>query len=340
MAWRAALLGGIVSLLVLAGALIAVARGPDSGASALDLLPAASPVIEVILSQPPAAASAEAPAPAAPPGLLGERRICIDPGHDDTWAVGATGRDSAGRVPRHPTDPIALVEHELTLSVAYRLKALLEADGARVCVTRKPREEGGDLYIEPYDFSGDGRVRAADVADVPEHVQPRIDLANDFGAEVLVSIHFNGLDDRSVRGTEAYYTDAEPWRAGARRLAESLISGLLRSMQEAGYAGLNRGARSDAYQRYSPEDTRRLFANFAGIIRANGADPARCPACYRLLTMGANPMSLNQAGYLGVLVEVEFLSNPVVVEGFILRPDSLDIIAAGLHSGLRSFLAP
>src|SRR3954451_16186287 len=147
---------------------------------------------------------AAASAGADPSLPLEGRLICIDPGHDAKWAPGAVGRNYAGVVPIHPTEGIPLYEHELTLSVAYRLKALLEADGAEVCVTMKPRDEGGANQVEPVDYTGDGRVRTSGQAieDTPERTQPRIDWANDFGAEVLLSVHFNGLDDASVRGTE------------------------------------------------------------------------------------------------------------------------------------------
>ncbi len=65
------------------------------------------------------------------------------PGHDSYWVIGATGRTSGGTVPVHPADGVPQFEHELTLSVGYRLKALLEPDGASVCVTSKPRDQGG-----------------------------------------------------------------------------------------------------------------------------------------------------------------------------------------------------
>jgi N-acetylmuramoyl-L-alanine amidase len=291
------------------------------------------PDIEPVVQAPSAALPPEAPGP------LAGRRVCIDPGHDGRWVPGATGRNQGGAVPLQPADRIPLHEHELTLSVAYRLKALLEAEGALVCVTRTPREEGGGLQVEPYDFTGDGRVRTAGqaVEDGPERTQPRIDWANAFGAEVLISIHFNGLSDPAVRGTEAYYTDAGARAADGRRLAAALVDGLLAEMAEAGYPGLRRGVFSDLYQRYSEEETRRLIANNQALIRANGADPAACRDCYRLLTLGNNPMSLHRGEYLGALVEVEFLSNPAVVEAFIARPDSLDIVARGLLRGTRTF---
>src|SRR5688572_30387482 len=66
-------------------------------------------------------ASAEAPAgpleefKLRPPsaGPLAGRRVCIDPGHDAYWAVGATARSRTGRTLLHPIDQIPLYEHEL-----------------------------------------------------------------------------------------------------------------------------------------------------------------------------------------------------------------------------------
>lgn len=337
---RAALVNGraLIAIIALAGAVTACSSKPRAAAEAVP--PAATEFVAtvVLATIAPTPLPTPEPPPTPPAGPLAGRRICLDPGHDVYWVPGAAGRNRAGVLARHPVEGVLLNEHELTLSVAYRLKPLLEADGAEVCVTRKPRDQGGVLQIEPYDYTGDGRVRTSGfVEDGPERIQPRIDWANQFGAEVLVSIHFNGLEDQSVRGTEAYYTDAGPRRQDGRRLAQTLIAGLLAEMRGAGYVGIDRGPRSDAYQRYSPEETRRAFANHTAIISANGSDPANCPECYRLLTMGTNPMSMRKGTYLGVLVEVDFLSNTSVVEGFFLRPDSLDVIARGLHQGLRSY---
>lgn len=302
------------------------AAAPRASAQQPDEPPAAA---VVTIPQPPA------PIPSQPASVLTGRRICIDPGHDAYWTPGATAR-LRGIVPRHPVDGVPLFEHELTLSVAYRLKALLEADGALVCVTRKPRDEGGGLQVAPYDYTGDGRVRPG-IIDTPEIIQARIDWANGFGAELLVSVHFNGSEDARVRGTEVYYTDAGPRQLEGRRLAESLSSGLLSEIRAAGHVTVDRGIRSDRYQRYSPEETQRLLANSASVIRANGSDPANCPDCYRLVTMGNNPMSLNRGTYVGAVVEVEFTSNPDVVEYLIMRHDWFDIVARGLFNGLRSY---
>ena len=325
-------------LLTLATAALLVAcsaAAPPSTAVAVAVQAIAPPQVNEA-SAPPL--ETEAPSADAAPA----RRICIDPGHDAYWAVGASGRTGGGTVPRHPTEAIPLFEHDLTLAVAYRLKALLEADGVDVCVTRRPREEGGGLQSEPYDFSGDGRVRTIGraIEDTPEVIQPRIDWANAFGAEALLSIHFNGSEDRRLRGTEVYYSDAGPRAADGRRLAESLLAGLLAELGGSGFAVTDRGVKSDRYQRYSEADTRRLLANNAATIRANGHDPAACPDCYRLVTTGDNPMSLHRGEFVGAVVEVEFLSNPDVVEGLLLRADAFDVIAAGLARGLRSYFEP
>lgn len=273
---------------------------------------------------------------AAPARALRGRRICIDPGHDAYWGVGAAGRDALGEIPVHPTEGIPLLEHELTLTTGYRLARRLEQQGADVCVTRN---EAGALQIDPYDFSGDGQVRPDSVAleDGPERTQPRIDWANRFRAELLVSIHFNSLDDPSVRGTEVYYSDTGKRSEEGRRLAEHLLFGVLGQMQVEGYQGVGRGIRSDRYQRYPPDIQARFRRNNAVTIARNGFDPADCPDCQRVGVLGNNPMSLHPGDYVGALVEVEFLSNPEVVDELFLRPDALAIVAAGLEAGIVSY---
>jgi N-acetylmuramoyl-L-alanine amidase len=269
-------------------------------------------------------------------GRLAGKRICLDPGHDAYWGVGATGTDRLGRVPVHPTEGIPLVEYELTLRVAYRLSGLLGQEGADVCVTRR---EDGTLQIAPYDFTGDGQVRPEGIAvgDGPERTQPRIDWANQFGAESLVSVHFNSLADRAVHGTEVYYSDTGPQAERGRDLAEHLLSALLDEIRAAGYPAISRGVRSDRYQRYPP-DVQAAFQRYnAATIMSHGHDPNNCPDCQRIGVLGNNPMSLTPGTYVGALVEVEFLSNPDVVEDFLMRPDAVDIIARGLASGVLQY---
>jgi N-acetylmuramoyl-L-alanine amidase len=75
----------------------------------------------------------------------------------------------------------------------------------------------------------------------------------------------------------------------------------------------------------------------AAPITKHGHDPNNCPDCQRIGVLGNNPMSLTPSAYVGALVEVEFLSNPDVVEDFLMRPDAVDVIARGLASGVLQF---
>jgi N-acetylmuramoyl-L-alanine amidase len=123
------------------------------------------------------------PNPEGPPPLLdlppagGLRAIVIDPGHggDDIGAKGAQGA----------------LEKTVTLSVARRLKAALEARlGVRVLLTRE-----GDQAV-PSD------QRAA--------------LANNNKADLFVSLHANASVRPGVSGAEVFYLAFEPSEPGSR----------------------------------------------------------------------------------------------------------------------------
>ncbi|HEV7518245.1 MAG TPA: N-acetylmuramoyl-L-alanine amidase, partial [Thermoanaerobaculia bacterium] len=95
---------------------------------------------------------------------LAVRKIMIDPGH---------GGMSVG------TGTSGLVEKNLTLDIAERLRHLLAQRSFTVLMTRE-------------------EDRPIDLAD-------RAALANRAGADIFVSIHLNWIDDRKARGVETYY---------------------------------------------------------------------------------------------------------------------------------------
>lgn len=95
---------------------------------------------------------------------LAVRKVAIDPGHGGT---------SLGT---HTTE---MMEKELTLDVAVRLRKLLEADGFEVLMTRQTDAE-------------------VDLAE-------RGTVANQAGADIFVSIHVNWMENRDSRGIETYY---------------------------------------------------------------------------------------------------------------------------------------
>jgi N-acetylmuramoyl-L-alanine amidase len=146
-------------------------------------------VIEV-LAQPTAAdtqpaAPATAPPPDAPPlldlvpsGTL--RTIVIDAGH---------GGQESGAV-----GPKGTLEKNLTLAVARRLKAALEARlGVRVILTR----------------DGDATVG----------LDERAALANNNKADLFVSLHANASVREGASGAEVFYLSLDPYGDAAQRVA-------------------------------------------------------------------------------------------------------------------------
>ena len=96
-------------------------------------------------------------------------KICIDPGLGgyDPGAVGPTG----------------LKEKNVTLPVAMLLADILRAAGQEVILTR-------DSDNTPWDSDND--------------LWKRCQIANDYGADVFVSIHINSAANPAATGTETY----------------------------------------------------------------------------------------------------------------------------------------
>ncbi len=143
--------------------------------------------------------------------------VALDPGHSRV-DVGASGN--------------GLAEYRVTLDLALRVRAYLEAAGATVRLTREDYEPLTPMAdLDPVERT---------------HVeqQARIDAASP--ARVFVSLHFNG-GPPSLRGTETYYNPERATDSGSTDavLAKSLQRNLLAALSEAGYESPNRGAKSD-----------------------------------------------------------------------------------------------
>jgi N-acetylmuramoyl-L-alanine amidase len=140
--------------------------------------------------------------------------IAIDPGHGGI-EVGASAAFADGTVLR---------EKDLNLKVALRTAAILRANGFQVVTTRTT-----DARVNPTrDVTGDGK------ANLTDDIQARIDLANSARATLLLSIHLNGYEDRTQRGTEVYYDNSRPFALRSRRLAELAQTNLLRELAATG----------------------------------------------------------------------------------------------------------
>jgi N-acetylmuramoyl-L-alanine amidase/uncharacterized protein YraI len=108
-------------------------------------------------------------------GKLEGKKVVLDPGHG---YMPSTGYFDVGAV-----GPSGTKESSVNLSISLKVKALLEADGARVVMTR-----ADDTSRDNPDLTG------------------RAQIANSSGADLFLSIHQNATDGGpSIGGTETYY---------------------------------------------------------------------------------------------------------------------------------------
>lgn len=177
--------------------------------------PAPSPPPTVVPTPPPTPVS-------SPRGLT----VFVDPGHGGK-EIGASFKFDDGTT---------LVEKDLNLKVATRLAALLREAGFGVVMSRTT-----DVQINATrDLTGDGKVNLTD------ELQARVDAANAAKADLLVSVHFNGIDDPSKKGTQTFYSEGRPFTARSKTLAELVQSSIVRGLRGAGYQPADRGATTDS----------------------------------------------------------------------------------------------
>src|SRR5258708_1699424 len=220
-------------------------------------------------------AQTEAPAPGAPPAtsapdappLLdlptpgGLRAIVIDAGHggDDTGAKGSQGT----------------LEKNVTLSVAHRLKASLEARlGVRVLLTRD-----GDQIVAP---------------------DQRAALANNNKADLVISLHANASLRPSASGAEAFYLSLAGYGEKAGRASQPRAAAL--PVLGGGRREIERTPWELAQARYIDQS-----AAFARAIE--GALRERVPMSPRALQQAPFRVLVG-ANMPAVLVELGFLTNP------------------------------
>ncbi len=139
------------------------------------------------------------------PGLVG-KVIMLDPGHggSDPGAIGPTG----------------LYEKTPNLDLALRLKALLDAEGAVVLLTR----DGDHRVRMPQDYEPQ---RDNPFAPLTEDLRARAAMAEMAQVDLFISIHNNGNHDRSIAGTTTYYHPSNLNSDASRHLAGSMQQALL-----------------------------------------------------------------------------------------------------------------
>jgi len=159
-----------------------------------------------LLISPPSAPTEAAALPLD--GLI----VALDPGHGG-YDGGARAHDSG------------LWEKELTLQIALAVEEELKAQGAEVILTRRE-----DLCLCEGDTASKARKRA--------DLQKRRAIAEEAGADVLLSIHLNEYRDRGESGPQVFYQQGgDEGRLLAGALQQAMIDGLKPKKQRKAMAG-------------------------------------------------------------------------------------------------------
>lgn len=218
---------------------------------------------------------------------LAVRKVAIDPGHG--------GRSTGTRTPS------GLVEKELTLDVAERLRKLLLADGFEVLMTRR--------------------------SDSEVSLEQRGVMANEGEADIFVSIHVNWIENREARGVETYYLGAteDPFLT---RLAAS-------ENRDSGYSLADMRSLLDRIYADVRQDKSRKLAEvvqaslFSSLRKVNPKLEDRGVKAAPFIVLLSTEMP-------AILAEVSCLSNEGEAE-LLSKPLYRQYIAEALAKGVRSY---
>jgi N-acetylmuramoyl-L-alanine amidase len=133
-------------------------------------------------------------------------------------------------------DGATLAEKDLNLRVMLRVRDLLQQGGFQVTTTRT---RDSQVNSDKKDLTGDGKVTLSD------DLQARVDVANNAGSDIFVSIHFNGVSDPNVKGTYVFFDPDRPYADRSKALAEMVDSAISRTLKDAGYTTVDHGATKD-----------------------------------------------------------------------------------------------
>lgn len=294
------LAGGIVESVQYLGGrenLFAVRLGPRfRGLKASEQEAPARLVLELhgppLVAEKPALAPGAFPASRAPaPGPVadeGVRTIVIDPGHGGQ-EVGARG-------------PAGTLEKDVSLAIARKLKAeLVNARGLTVFLTR---DKDGELPLDE-----------------------RTATANNYKADLFVSIHANASRARGAKGSEVYFLSYQASDDDSRRMAqaEGAAEPLARAAGSSDLALILWDMAQAEHLQESSALASRLQEELAVVTGSEGRGVKQAP--FRVLV---------GAGMPAVLVEAAFISNPE--EEKLLASDAYQAkVAAALARGIERY---
>ena len=294
----ARLAGGIVESVQYLGGrenLFAVHLGPRfRGLKASEQESPARLVLELhgpplVAEKPAAGASPASRAPAPGPVVdEGVRTIVIDPGHGGQ-EVGARG-------------PAGTLEKDVSLAIARKLKAeLVNARGLTVFLTR---DRDAELPLDE-----------------------RTATANNYKADLFISIHANASRARGARGSEVYFLSYQASDDESRRMAqaEGAAEPLARAAGGSDLALILWDMAQAEHLQESSALASRLQEELAVVTGSEGRGVKQAP--FRVLV---------GAGMPAVLVEAAFISNPE--EEKLLASDAYQAkVAAALARGIERY---
>ena len=152
--------------------------------------------------------------------------ITLDAGHGGT-EIGTSHVFADGTV---------LAEKDLNLRVMLRVRDLLRQAGFQVVTTRTTDSQ---VNADKKDLTGDGKVTLSD------DLQARIDIANNSGSDIFVSIHFNGTADPNIKGTYIFYDPDRPYADRSKALADIVDASVTKALKDAGYTSVDHGSTRD-----------------------------------------------------------------------------------------------
>ena len=224
------------------------------------------------------------------PKIYEIKTIVLDAGHGGK-DLGATGRR------------LRLKEKHLALSMAKKVKSILESRGIRVMLTRKD-----DTFIS---------------------LQRRADIANRAKADLFVSVHINASRSKSLYGFECYYlSDASDDNA---RALEAFEDSPLRIGEDADIEHSRQLDKTlwDLALTENRIESSELAGYICDSVESSGAN-------YNRGVRSAKFYVLKHTNMPAVLVEVGYLSNKAE-EAKINDPKFMDKMAEALADGIFKY---
>lgn len=157
--------------------------------------------------------------------------VCLDPGH---------GGPDLGNV-LVEDGKIVLQEKDFTLEHASALAERLRSEGFEVVLTR---DKDSEVNPANEDVNGDGTVAPEGgpaQSDQLDDLQARVNICNLASADLLVSMHYNGAENKNLSGYEVWFNDQRPFSDRSEAFATMIHDALGQAYTAAGYDAVDRG---------------------------------------------------------------------------------------------------